>query len=115
MNETLVGATYDSLLAGSEVATFIRNVKVSSETTVERGALLAGAFDGSDVAVHIATAADATNGNQLYIAATDDASVSVTSAYTSGWFNRSAIKTTVDIKAFEGELRRQGIKLTEAR
>ena len=110
---TMAGATSDSLLGGAEQAVLIRNVKITSDTTVVRGALLAGAYDGTDVTVHLATAADATNGNELFIAANDDASVSVTSAYTQGRFNRSAIQTTVDVKKFEGELRRQGIQLTE--
>ena len=112
MNETMVGAVYDSLIGGT-APMIVRNVKVSSDTTIERGALLAGAFDGSDVTVHIATAADATNGNELFIAATDDEGVTVTTAYASGQFNRSAIKTTLDVNKFEGEMRRQNIILTE--
>lgn len=112
MNETLNGVSYDSLVGGTP-ATRLRNVKISSDTTIERGALLAGAFDGSDVTVHIATAADATNGNELFIAAEDATSVSVVSAYTSGEFNRLGIKTTPDVRAFEGELRRQGIYMRE--
>lgn len=111
--ETLIGAEYDSLMGGASIDTRVRNVKISSDTTIVRGQLLAGAYDGSDVTVHIATAADATNGNELFIAATDDEEVTVTTAYSSGEFNRSAILTDEDINEFEGELRRQGIMLTE--
>lgn len=110
MNGTMEGARYENLLAGAEYLT--RNVRISSETTVERGALLAGTFDGTGTTVHLATAAD-TVGKELFIAASDSASIEVITAYEAGRFNRSAIKTTVPLSSFEPELRRQGIRLTE--
>ena len=113
--ETLVGAVFDSLMGGAHVDSSVRAVKMSSDTTVERGMLLAGVYDGSDVTVHIATAADATNGSGLYIAFADDSNDTVTVAYDNGLFNRSAIKLTagLDIGNFELEMRRQGLILTE--
>ena len=113
--ETLVGAVFDSLMGGDHVDSSVRVVKMSSDTTVERGMLLAGVYDGSDVTVHIATAADATNGSGLYIAFADDSNDTVTVAYDNGLFNRSAIKLSagLDIGNFEREMRRQGLILTE--
>ena len=110
MNGTIEGASYDNLLAGAEVLT--RNVRISSDTTVLRGALLAGSYDGTGTTVHLATAAD-TVGKELFIAASDSASIEVITAYEAGRFNRSAITTTVPLSSFEPELRRQGIRLTE--
>ena len=113
--ETLVGAVFDSLMGGAHVDSSVRAVKISSDTTVERGMLLAGVYDGSDVTVHIATAADATNGSGLFIAYGDDSNDTVTVAYDNGLFNRSAIKLSegLDIGNFELEMRRQGLLLTE--
>ena len=107
------GVRYDSLLGGTEQPTYIRNVKISSDTTVERGTLLAGTFDGSDVKVHVALAADATNGSELFISTEEAAGASVIGAYESGVFNRSAIKSAGDVRAFEKEMRRQGLWLKE--
>lgn len=111
MNETMVGASYDKLLAGDE-GLLLRNVRIASDTTVERGALLAGTFDGTGTTVHLATTAD-TVGSELFIAATDSASVEVITAYESGRFNRSAVKSTVPLSGFELEMRKQGLRLTE--
>ena len=110
MNETVRGAAYDNLLVGEEY--LLRNVRISSDTTVERGALLAGAYDGTGVTVHLATGSD-TAGKELFIAATESGSMEVIEAYESGRFNRSAIKTTAPLRGFELEMRKQGLRLTE--
>lgn len=112
MNGTLEGASYDNLLAGDGGELLTRNVRISSDTTVERGALLAGGFDGTGTTVHLATTADSV-GAELFIAAADSASIEVITVYDSGRFNRRAVKTTAPLGAFEGEMRRQGLRLTE--
>ena len=112
MNGTIEGASYENLLAGDGGELLTRNVRISSETTVERGMLLAGSYDGTGTTVHLATAAD-TVGKELFIAASDSASIEVITAYESGRFNRSAIKTTVPLSGFELEMRKQGLRLTE--
>ena len=112
MNGTIAGASYDSLLGGDDGRLWTINAHVSSDTTIERGALLAGGYDGTSVTVHAATTAD-TTGSDLYIAAEDAASVTVATVYGNGVFNRSAIKSAFDVGLVEGELRRQNIILTE--
>ena len=112
MNGTIAGAWYDNLLAGEDVLT--RNVRIASDTTVERGMLLAGKYDGTGTTVHIATAAD-TVGSELFIAASDASSIEVVTVYEAGRFNRSAIKTTAPLGGYELEMRRQGLRMTEVR
>ncbi len=112
---TQPGASYDRLIGGAEVVFFNRNVLITSDTTIERGAILAGRGVGSDVTVHAATAMDATMRPELFIAAEDASLQTDTTVYTSGRFNRSALKVSSDtsVAAFEAEMRRQGIYLTE--
>lgn len=115
MNETMAGVAYDSLRAGLEGMYRVRWLEMDSGTTIERGALLAGGWDGTSVKVHLATESD-TTGSELFIAAKDkEENESALTAYSGGTFNRSALKVSegADIKAFELELRRQGICLTE--
>lgn len=111
---TMPGASYDSLIGGAEVPIFNRNVQVSSDTTLERGAILAGVGIDSDMTVHLATSAD-TVGRMLFIAAEDVEAQTATTVFTSGRFNRTALTTESDtsVADFEAELRRQGIYLTE--
>lgn len=116
MNETMVGANYEVLECGTCAPVIIRNMIVSSDTTVERGMLLAGMWDGFDVTVGAATAADTAGGTDLYIAVRDEPTGStVTSGYANGVFNRHAIKVGEGLKVemFEHEMRKQNMILTE--
>ena len=116
MNETMTGANYEVLECGPCAPVIIRNMLVSSDTTVERGMLLSGLWDGYDVTVSAATGTDTAGGNDLYVAMRDEpAGATVTSAYANGVFNRKAIKVSAGLKveAFEHELRKQNIILTE--
>ena len=114
-SETMSGASYDTLIGGVGVMRLV-NVNVSSDTELERGALLAGGWDGTSVTVHLATATDTANCD-MYIAASDEASVTVTNAYSKGVFNRAAIKVGegLNVRDFEHNLRLNNILLTEVK
>lgn len=115
MNETMTGACYDSLMGGAEGRYDLNWLKTSSDTTIERGALLAGGYDGSDVTVHLATASDTVDTGLFVAAHTKPAGLEFLTGYSSGVFNRAAIKLGEGLKVedFELELRRQQIRLTE--
>ena len=114
MNTRLQGACYDGLTGGSEKTVLLRNAHYDSETSIVRGELLCGAGVGASLTVQAATAADATNGAALYIAA-EDGNGDVITVFEAGRFNRNAIRTAegVSLSSFELEMRRQGLDLTE--
>ena len=118
MNASMTGASYEGLMGGDELSVLTANVMLDSDTAVEPGVLLAGSIDGTTTTVHWATASDATLVTSLFIAAEESAAGTTThvaTAYTRGRFNRGALKLRegVELKAFEAELRRQNIELTE--
>ena len=116
MMETMVGASYDELLAGPEEPTMTAFVRVSSDTTVERGTLLACNWNNNVLYGAEVKAADATNGSHLLVGTGEQESSTVVTAYWDGRFNRNALKLPagVNLQDFELELRRQNILLTEA-
>ena len=115
MSETMEGASYDSLKGSGQGMYRMRWLKIDSGTTIARGALLAGGWDGSGTHVHLATSVD-TTGSELFIAAKDvNEKEERVTGYGSGVFNRSAIKLNEGLKLedFELEMRRQDLLLTE--
>lgn len=115
MNETMVGATYDNLEVGTLAPLIVHNVACSSDTTIERGMLLAGEYDGSNVTVAHAALPDTVE-SMLYVAMRDEEEGStVTSVYVNGVFNRKAIKLDegLNIRMFEKSMRMQNLQLVE--
>lgn len=106
------GIKRDELMGGADgIPVSIRNVEVSSDTTIQRGMLLASATTFGVFAP--ATSSDTSK--VLVIAEKDftaDSDLHVTQAYTSGKFNREKIILDGNIDDFENELRKQNIILT---
>lgn len=112
------GIKRDDLFSMSDqVPVFVRNVEIASDTTVQRGELLAATDPQGEY--HLANATDAAANNRWYgIAVEDfeaDSDHTVTQCYLSGIFHEEKIITassdTAPVKLFELELRRQHIWL----
>ncbi len=114
-NETMPGAEYERLTGGAEVVRLTRNVVIGTDTTVLRGALLAGLEQGTATTVHWATSADASNDAALFIGAESVSGETLATVYESGRFNRGGLilQDGVSLTDFELPLRRQNIILTE--
>lgn len=110
----LSGVKRDELLGGAEEVVSIRNVRVSSDTVLVRGTVLAS--DSSEGLYAPATSSDVDK--VLVIAREDfvaDSDNTVTQAYTSGKFNREHLifgDSSTSVAAFEEPLRKVDIKLT---
>ena len=106
------GIKRDELMGGADgIPVSIRNVEVSSDTTIQRGMLLASATTFGV----FAPATNSDTSKVLVIAEKDftaDSDLHVTQAYTSGKFNREKIILDGNIDDFENELRKQNIILT---
>ncbi len=108
------GIKRDELMGGADgIPVSIRNIEVSTDTTIQRGMLLASATTFGVFAP--ATSSDTSK--VLVIAENDfvaDSDHTVTQAFTSGKFNREKIilDESLNIDDFEVELRRQNIILT---
>ena len=104
----------DELIGGTSIPIFTRNIEVDSDTQLERGMLLC-----SDETFGTFEPVDSTDTAKVFVIAendfTADSDHTVTSAYTSGIFNRERIKlkTGLDIKTFEEALRKENIHLTK--
>ena len=113
--EIFDGVIRDELQGGSEFPMELCNIAVGASATIERGTLLCGT-SMSGVFEPVAGASDASK--ILMIAATDftaDSLNSVTTAYSSGVFNREKIKhgggSSFSLEPFELEMRRQNLHL----
>lgn len=117
-NGSFPGIEHDDLQAMSEqVPVFVRNVEISSDTTISRGMLMAATDPRGEY--HLANATDAAANNRFYGIAIDDYKAdsdhTITQCYISGIFHEEKIITadsdTAPIKLFELELRKQHIWL----
>ena len=104
--DELVGDTWRELIRF--------NINVASDTTIQRGTLLAAdSFEGNFKLV------DSTDTGKVFAIALDnftaDSDSTVTQAYTSGVFNKSKVIVGegVDINALKNELRKQNIHFTD--
>lgn len=114
--EEVNGWEEDGLLGGLEFPVELYNVSVGSSASISRGDLLCG-NSMSGVFDVVGGASDASK--ILAIAAEDfiaDSLSTVTQAYFSGKFNREKLtfggNSSVDISAFESEMRKQNLHLT---
>ena len=105
---------FDDLFAGGYVPVYLKNIEINSDTTLQRGMLLAE----TGGVYNLATSSD--TGKSLAVAAVDftpaDSDDTVAQAYISGYFHKNKIITgptdTSIIDSLELEMRRQNIILT---
>lgn len=113
---TFEGVTWDDLqAAGDGISTFTRNIEVGSDTTVERGMLMA-----ASTPTGVYSLAGAGDSGKFFAIAREnfeaDSSHTVTTAFTMGRFHAPKVITTGGsdtsvLAALEPELRRQNLHL----
>ncbi len=111
---TIDGVSYDELFGGSSMPVHTKNVTVGANAVIKRGMVLAE----TNGVYALAVAAD--NEKPLVIAKEDftaTTSAKVTTAYTSGVFNREKLTLGdgANIANFEEQLRKDNILLTSIR
>ena len=110
---TFDGVQRDELFGGTSIPVSVRNINISSDTSITRGAILSSATETGNFAL----ATDSDTSKILAVAACDFTATSdntVTQAYTSGVFNRERLTLAdgSDINKLADTLRKDGIILT---